>query len=203
MKGSQLLPLFRSQTQADLLALLFLNPEKEFSMTDVSKLIGVSLPGVHHEVVRLVKAGYINDRRQGNSRMISAQKDSLIAQPLADLLTVTHGPLPVLAEELSGIRGIESAYIFGSWASRYSGAAGPIPKDIDVLVVGTTDLDDLDVAAQRAQKKLLREVNVRRVTSKDWMATLGANESDVASNAFLTTVRLNPIVEIPLSKNLL
>src|ERR1700694_2232083 len=101
MKGSQLLPLFRSQTQADLLALLFLNPEKEFSMTEISRRIGVSVPGVHHEVIRLLKAGYVNDRREGNSRMIYAQKDSLIARPLADLLTVTHGPLPILANEFS------------------------------------------------------------------------------------------------------
>ena len=192
MKVSQLLPLLRSQTQADLLALLFLNPEKEFSMTDAARLIGVSVPGVHHEVVRLVKAGYIHDRREGNSRLVSAPTNSLIFKPLSDLLAVTHGPLPVLTNELAKVEGIESAFIYGSWAARYSGNGGPIPADIDVLVVGHPDLDDLQSAADRAEKVLHREVNIRRVSAPVWKKS---------EDGFLKTVQSQPLVPILLSKN--
>ncbi|WNI17503.1 hypothetical protein [Actinacidiphila sp. ITFR-21] len=36
-----------------------------------------------------------------------------MAGPLADLLAVTYGPLPVLSEALAGFAGISEAYICG------------------------------------------------------------------------------------------
>jgi hypothetical protein len=44
----------------------------------------------------------------------------------------------VIAEEFA-IPGVKQVVIFGSWAARYAGRAGPPPHDIDVLVVGKVD----------------------------------------------------------------
>lgn len=199
MKGSALLPLLRSQTQGDLLALLFMNPEEEFTLIDAARRIGVSGPGVHHEVTRLVEAGFITDRREGNNRLIKAASDSIIAGPLTDLLALTHGPLPVLTKALSGLPGVEKAYIYGSWAARYLGELGPIPKDVDVLVVGKADLDNLYALAQSAGKKLHREVNIRRVSIESWEATINSPVLEGKEvNAFLSTVRSKPLAEIAL-----
>ncbi len=191
MKVSQLLPILRSRTQADLLALLYLNPTKEFSVTEVARRVGSSVPGVQQEIVKLLKAGFIHDRREGNSRLVSAEKDSIIFKPLSDLLAVTHGPLPVLKCELAPIAGIEAAYIYGSWAARYSGVAGGVPNDVDVLVVGVADLDEIQSAAERAEVILQREVNVRRVSPKSWKEGEGA---------FLKTIKAGPLVTLDLSE---
>ncbi|MDP1852197.1 MAG: winged helix-turn-helix domain-containing protein [Candidatus Planktophila sp.] len=191
MKVSQLLPLLRSRTQADLLALLFLNPDKEFSVTDAAKLVGSSVPGMQHEVARLVRTGFIQDRKEGNSRLVRASKESIIFKPLSDLLAVTHGPLPVLNKELAGVAGIVSAYIYGSWAARYSGESGPVPADIDVLVVGNADLDELQSTAERAELQLYREVNIRRVSLQAWKKGDGS---------FLKTVRAKPLVPLTLNE---
>lgn len=59
----------------------------------------------------------------------------------------------MLAEELEGVRGIEKAYLFGSWAARYAGEAGRPPADLDVLVIGSLNRDELDDAAQRAESR--------------------------------------------------
>lgn len=192
MKVSKLLPLFRSRTQADLLALLFLNPEKEFSITEAAKLVSSSVPGVQQEVVRLVRTGFIQDRREGNSRLIRAAKESILFKPLSELLAVTHGPLPVLNKELAVVTGVISAYIYGSWAARYLGESGPVPADIDVIVVGKADLDDLQSAAERAELQLHREVNIRRVSSQDW---------EKGNDSFLKTVRSKPLVRLTLNEN--
>lgn len=65
-----------------------------------------------------------------------------------------------LAEEFAGLDGIEAVYLLGSWAARHAGMRGRPPADIDVLVIGAPDRDDLDEAAQRAGAHLAREVNV-------------------------------------------
>jgi hypothetical protein len=65
-----------------------------------------------------------------------------------DLEAVTYRPLPVLTDAVRSVPGVQRAYIYGSWAARYSGEIGPVPVDVDVLVIGTADLDDLEEAAR-------------------------------------------------------
>lgn len=70
----------------------------------------------------------------------------------------------MLTDLLAGSAGVSAAFICGSWAARYGGEPGPVPHDIDVLVVGTVDRDDLEEIARAAQEKLGRPVDIRRVT---------------------------------------
>ncbi len=196
MKESILLPILRSQTQGDLLALLFLNPKQEFTLTQAAQRIGVSLPGLHHEAVRLLEARIIKERRIGRNRMISAEIENRIATPLTDLLALTFGPLPVLERELAGIAGISSAYIFGSWAARYQGISGELPEDIDLLIIGTASLDELEAATQRGEKILLRDVNIARYPVKAWEESNDKKIPTVKKVPFLLTLRSKPLVEL-------
>ncbi|TRZ57896.1 MAG: ArsR family transcriptional regulator [Streptomycetaceae bacterium] len=188
MKESLLLPILRSCVQGDLLALLFLNPEKELTISDAARAIGVSIPGLHHEAVRLIESGFVRERRQGRNRLIRAEVESRIAPSLTDLLALTYGPLPVLERELAGIAGINEAYIFGSWAARYSGVPGAIPNDIDVLVIGSPSLETLNEATGRAEKALIRDVNIARISSKEWSQ----------GSPFIATIKKNPHVRLNL-----
>jgi len=108
----------------------------------------------------------ICSRRLGNTRLVTAA-DSPLTGPLSELLLRSFGPRQVVAEELAPVQGIEDAYLFGSWAARYAGQQGRAPADIDVLVIGEPDRDELDEAAQRAGSRLAREVNVT-VRSPRW-----------------------------------
>lgn len=71
---------------------------------------------------------------------------------------------------------------------------GPVPHDIDVLVVGTADRDDLEDIARAAQDQLGRPVDIRRVRPAVWAAP---NPDD----AFLASVRQRPLVEIPIAEH--
>lgn len=190
MKTSALLPILRSQLQGQLLALLYLHPEAEYSLTETANQIGASVRAVHHEVERLVEAGLVQERRHGNMRLIKAA-DTRLTRPLTELLALTYGPLPVLARELADVGGIDEAFIFGSWARRFDGEPGPPPGDVDVLVVGVSDLDDLDEAARRAEQTLKRSVSITRVLPDRW-----ADSS--SDDGFLTDVRAKPRVSIEL-----
>lgn len=182
-----LLPLLRSQVQGDLLALLYLHPEEERSITEIALTIGASVKAVQHEVDRLVRTGFLRDRKLGTSRLVRSVPDSVISRPLTDLLAVTYGPLPVLTEHLRGIEGITRAFIYGSWAARYLGEPGALPGDVDILVVGDADAATLDECAEAAEKTLRREVNIRRVRPETW-----ASERD----PFIMTLRARPLIEL-------
>lgn len=185
--SSPLLPLLRSRVQGDLLALVYLNPDEEFSVTEAAHRIGASVKAVHQEVTRLVETGFLADRKLGTSRLVRSVQDSLLTRPLTDLLAVTYGPLPVLTRSLAGLDGVERAFIYGSWAARYNGEPGPVPADVDVLVVGNVDPDDLDERARQAEAILRREVSIRRVRPTTW---------EKQDDPFVTTVRSRPLVEL-------
>lgn len=187
--SSALLPLLRSRAQGALLALLFLHPDVEYSLTDAARSIGASVKSVHQESDRLAEAGYVTERRHGRLRLIRAATDTIVSRPLTDLLAVTYGPLPVLADALRDIAGIDEAIIFGSWAARYRGEPGPIPADVDVLVIGTADLDELDAAAEPASRTLHRPVNIHRVRPSAWA-------DDPPADPFLKSVHERPQVSL-------
>jgi predicted nucleotidyltransferase len=100
---------------------------------------------------------------------------------------VTFGPVAVLRMALADIPGIDRAFIYGSWAARYAQRAGPVPHDIDLLVVGNADRHLLADAVAEAEAVLRREVNVRRVTADTWAQNEGS---------FKQTVLSRPVVDV-------
>ena len=186
-KGPALLPVFRSQHQAELLMWLLLHPDREFGVSDLAERLHVPLSTLHREVVRLDEAGIIVSRSLGRNRLVRANTSHPAAPALTQLLEVTFGPKAVVAEEFA-IRGASRVVIFGSWAARFAGEAGQPPHDIDVLVVGKVDRADLYEAADRAQARLGIEVNpvVRR--TKQWDDPDDALVAQIKSSAHIVVL---------------
>ena len=183
--------MLRSDTVGNILAELFLTPERHVTLSDLAKAVGTSLPTAVREVDRMVAAGLLSEERVGRARRVWPNLDSPLFAALAELIALTYGPKPVLEAALAGIDGVERAYIYGSWAARYLGEAGGPPNDVDVLVVGQPDVDELFALAEEARGRLHREVNVRSVRPLAW----STHES---KDAFLTHVRSRPIIELDL-----
>jgi DNA-binding Lrp family transcriptional regulator len=163
-----LLPIFRSQLQADILAALLLNPEREYSLTDLAHRFGAPLSTVHGEVKRLTEAGLLRRRNVGRSAMVQANSGNRLVEPLAELLLLSWGPLQVVADEFSELDGTERVLIFGSWAARYLQRPGPPPHDIDVLVIGGPKREAVYDAADRAEQRLGTPVNPVVRTPDAW-----------------------------------
>lgn len=184
-----MLAIFRTRLQGELLARIYLRPDAApVSISDLARDLGQPTSTVHREVMRLVEAGLLFQRRVGRTQLVYPPEDELVTRPLTDLLAVTFGPLPVLAGLLADVDHIEEAYIYGSWAARYQGQPGPTPYDVDVLVVGDADRDELDAVALDAERQLRREVNIRRVDMQRWQ--------DPGEDPFLKSVRERPLVPL-------
>jgi len=193
MKASpSLLPLLRSRMQGELLALVLLHPDREYTISELAEASGVTSTAVLREVERLSRGGIVEDRRVGRSRLVKARTDTPLYRPLSDLIAVTFGPLPLLTGALSELAGVSEAYIYGSWAARHSGEPGPPPGDVDVLIVGSPDPDALFDLAEHVSRRLGREVNVHRISPESWAAS--------TTDPFLTSVRERPLVKLDLGQ---
>ena len=152
--------------------------------------VGGSVSPAQREVSRAEDACVVVSRRVGNTRLVRALP-SPITEPLTELLLRSFGPPQVIAEEFASVGGIDGLYVYGSWASRYAGVPGRAPADLDVLVIGRPDRDELDDAAQRAYRRLGREVNVT-IRSLEWWR----NGTD-GFHAEVTSRPLVPIRSVP------
>lgn len=181
-----LMAIFRSQLQGELLARLLLDRSRT-SLSDLARDLDAPFATVRREAKRLVEAGLLRDEISGRSRLLEVNVDHLAYRPLRDLVLLTFGPRQVIEEEFADVSGTEGLYIYGSWAARYLGEEGPEPNDIDVLIVGGVDRDDAYEAADRAQKRLHREVNPTVVSRSRWEA---------GTEPFLAQLRQRPLVPI-------
>ena len=185
-----LLPILRSQQQGEILALLLGDPDRELSLTEISQLTGAPHPSAYREVQRAEQAGLVTTRKIGNTRLVRADTTSPYYPGLADVLTRAFGVPAVLADALRPVNGIDEAYIYGSWAARHAGEPGRRPiGDIDVLVLGTPDRDQLYQALGLAEGKLGRQVQAT-VRDADWLNS--------GSGAFHESVTSRPLLRLAL-----
>lgn len=186
-----LLPIFRSQQQAELLALLLGDPELELSLTGLAEQTGIPHPSVYREVERAEAAGLVASRRVGRTRLVRANVESPYYDGLADVLTRAFGVPAVLSHAIQSVKGIDEAYIYGSWAARHAGERGVRPVgDIDLLVLGTPDRDALYDAVHKAERRLGRDVQVT-VRANGWL--------ERESGSFHDTVVSRPMLRLELS----
>ncbi len=182
-----LLPIFRSRLQADILAALLLNPEDEYSLTELAERFNAPPSTVHGEVKRLTDAGLLRRREVGRSAIVRADTSNRLMKPLAELLLLSWGPLQVVAEEFSGLIRGEQVLIFGSWAARYHQRPGKPPHDLDVLVVGSPSREDVYIAADRTQQRLGMPVNPVIRSEEAWR---------LASDPLVRQIQSSPLVNV-------
>ena len=194
-KGStpSLLPILRSRQQGELLALVLGDADREESLTGLASRLNVPVSSIHREIERAESAGLVESRKIGNTRLVRANTNSPYFAGLADVLVKAFGPPQMIADALSAIDGIASAFIYGSWAARYVGEESGRPvNDIDVLVLGTPDRDSLYAALSNAEQRLGRPVQVT-IRPAGWLTAGTGN--------FHATITERPLVEIALPRD--
>lgn len=172
--------------QSELLSALYLNPGREWNTHELAQHIGSAYASVHREVSRLVDAGLLSERRVGQARLLRPNELAPAFRPLRDLLVVSFGAVPRLAERLGRIDGVEAVAIYGSYAERMRGVPGDPPQDIDVLVVGAPDSLEVYAAAREITLEISRPVNPTIMERQEWEQDTG----------FLRDVRSKPMLAV-------
>lgn len=162
-------PIFRSANQAAILGCLFTEHDREWSGPELVDAADVSQQTVSRELRSLEDAGLIVRRRVGNTVLARADDSAAVFPELVALMHKTYGPLPLLDEALSAVRGVDEAHVFGSWAARFLGQPGSFPRDVDVLVVGDdVDADAVWDACARVERIVGMPVNPTILSRSEW-----------------------------------
>lgn len=184
----ELLPIFRSRQQVELLADILDDPDREQSLADLTRRLDIATASIHREVERAERAGIVRSRRVGKTRLVSANTASPYFSPLRQLLVAAFGVPARLRSALEGVDHVEEAFIFGSWAARWHGEPGTRPVgDIDLLVLGHPDRTRLYAATHEVGLAVGREIQAQ-IRAPGWLQH--------GSGSFHDTVVNRPMVKV-------
>lgn len=177
-----------SQTQQQVLALLYGNPDKSFYINEILRSTGMGVATIKRELDRLEEVGILRLLRIGNQHHYQAEPTCPIYPELRALVTKTMGTAPTLLAALHPLQDrITLAFIFGA-AARGSDTAN---SDIDLMIVGNLGLAEVVNHIYAAQQALGREINPRIYSEVEWQSLLqqqGSFIKDVQTHARLDLI---------------
>ncbi len=160
------------------LAALFLDPGREWYLSDLARHLGVRVSSLQRDLARLSSAGILRRRQDGGRVYYQPDPDCPFLPELGALLSRTTGLVPRLKAALQPLAGeIVAAFVYGS-AARGEDAA---TSDVDVIVVGGIGLRRLAPVLRRLHAEVGREIHPVSYTSAEFAAKRRERDSFLAS----------------------
>ncbi len=176
--------LFSSRVRAAVLALLLPRPHLSFSLTELSRRLGLPISSLQHECYKLARLGLLHDQRVGNARRYRPNPAFSLLEPLTALILRALPVEESLRGAAEGVPGLHRAWI-----------AGPLAEStnpIYLVVVGQLDLEAIDALFERVRAALAstpapEPLELAYFLPGDWQAR--QESGDMFAAALLSEVR--------------
>jgi predicted nucleotidyltransferase len=162
--------LFTSKTRVHILEAFLLNPETEYHIRELSRIVKITPIYVQKELKNLQSLGLLGSRKKGNMVLYKLQVKSPIVEDLKRIFLKTES---VGHEILKGLdsKKIKFALIFGSFAKGTEIST----SDIDLLVIGSINEDDILHSISKTERRIGREINFILWTEKEFLHKVQEN----------------------------
>lgn len=138
--------LFSSKVRAAVLTLMLPRPHLAFSLTELSRRLGLPVSSLQHECYKLARLGLLRDARMGSARRYRPNPGFPLLEPLT-ALTLRAISLPeALHGAVEAVSGVEHAWLVGD--------LDVVSEPLYLAVVGRLDLEALDGLFDRARAAL-------------------------------------------------
>jgi DNA-binding transcriptional ArsR family regulator len=135
--------LFSSRVRAAVLCRVLPRPHLGFSLTELSRHLGLPISSLQHECYKLERLGVLSGRREGNAYRYRGNAESPLNGPLTALVVVAIGEESALRATLDDVPGVHAAFLAGRVPKAI--ADGPAP----LVVIGDVPLEELDALESR------------------------------------------------------
>jgi len=147
--------IFKSKARQAIFRLYFTNPDKSFYLRELERELGTPVSILRKELVSLEKEGLFSSSKQGNLLYYTLNKAYPLYNEIKTIVFKTVGIQGALSREFSDIKGIEAAFIYGSYAKDSTNAK----SDVDLFIIGDPDEDVIIEKTDSLEKILKREIN--------------------------------------------
>lgn len=147
--------LFSSKIRIKLLDVFLSLPNARFYIRELERKINEEAKNISRELQNLETLGLLISEKQGNLRFYSLNENFFLYPELKGIIFKTTGVLGLLKEAVAKLKGIEAAFIYGSYATGKEAES----SDVDLMIIGKPDLTELNEVISGLEDKLNREIN--------------------------------------------
>jgi predicted nucleotidyltransferase len=144
------------QTRAAVLSVLYSHVGKTFYLRQLARLTEIAVGPVQREMRQLVAAGLVTRKTVGTQTLYTANQKSPVFREIKNLINKTVGMHDALSDALDPLRErINLAFVYGSVAR----SRETEHSDVDLMIIGKVDFDEVVESVAGAEKTLNREIN--------------------------------------------
>ena len=173
-----------SKTRKAIFELYFSHPEKKYYLRQLEKILHFPVQNIRRELIKLEKNSIFKREKSGNQVFYFLNRKSPIYSDIRNIISKTIGIENQTRESLSGISGIDKAFIFGSFADGTHDSL----SDIDIIITGDIDEDVLIEKISRLENKFEREINYHIYSEKEF------RERRNEENSFISKILSKPVI---------
>lgn len=153
-----------TKNRAELLRLFFTNPDQSFYLQEIGRILGKK-PGNFQRVINnMEKEGVLVSEYKANARYFKVNAEYPLYKELKVIVFKTMGVLGSIKDKLEKAGGVDYAFIYGSYAKSRENYL----SDIDVIIIGKCDEDNLIMEFDGMEEVLKREINYKLFTLNDF-----------------------------------
>jgi predicted nucleotidyltransferase len=153
-----------SQVRAEVFRLLFNSRQPSIHLRDIQRKSGLAIGTIQKEINHLKNLDLVASERDGNRIYISANINHPLYRDICAMVEKTSGAMEKIKEALADIKGIECAFVFGSFAKGKEKSH----SDIDLMIIGDVGLRTLSSRFKSLTEQLEREINPHIYSLKTW-----------------------------------
>lgn len=156
--------LITSKTRISILMRLFLNPDKEAYLRELSGEFGVSPSQVRDELRQLNDAGFLSSEKKGRQIHYRANLKHPLYSELNSMVRKALGMDRIIESIIDRLGNLDKAYLVGDYAE------GKDTGIIDLVLVGDIDQTNLSDLVAKTEKYIGRKIRTLVVGAEEFVA---------------------------------
>lgn len=166
----------RSTLRRKLLTFFYVNRSARLYVRQLANALQVDSTNLSRELKQMEREGILRSEIEGRQLYYALNRENPNLKPLFQLLQGSIGLIPAIKDALAEVSGVQSAWVYGSFAKGEADAS----SDIDVLIVGSPDQANLASQLRQAEGALHREINYTVLSPRELQKRLNAGDPFIA-----------------------
>ena len=161
-----------TKNRAELLKLFFTNPDRAFYMQEIGRILEKK-PGIFQRTLNnLALEGILESEYKANARYFKVNRSYPLFKELKNIVFKTVGINGSIGDVLKEEGDIKMAFIYGSYAK----AKENYLSDIDIIIIGAPNEDELVKKLDKLEEKLQRDINYKLYALNEFKKDVRENE---------------------------
>lgn len=154
----------KSKITQVVLGYFMLHENSELYVNEMARRLCLNQGNLDRKLKELEKNGILKSELRGKERYYSLNSSFPLFNEYKKIILKTVGLEHLLGKAFQEVKGIQQAYIFGSYAKDQMDSA----SDIDLIVVGSQNSLDVQRKISEIQRSIEREINVVQMNSVEY-----------------------------------